>query len=397
MKRIIIHVDMDAFFASVEQLIHTDWQGHPVIVGADPKGGKGRGVVAAASYEARKFGIHSAMPISKAYKLCPNAIFTSGNMKLYQTYSNKIFSVFYNFTPLVEPVSVDEAFLDMSGTLHLYDSLEDMGKKIKKAVWEETGLTASVGIAPVKSIAKIASDYDKPDGLVVVEDGGVQEFLRDLSVKRLWGVGEKTLQKLHLMGVKTFGDLWEIPLNTLRGTFGKAGIHLYNISRGIDERPVENPNIVKSISNEYTFSEDIGDKVEIERVLLQLCDKVAYRLRKAKKKAQTVTLKLRLEDFETVTRQKKEDIPLQDSAALFKVIRSLFQREYKGTKKIRLIGVGAAGLISEDKGLQLSLFKPANSSDHRVDKVMDMIKEKFGSRTIARAELLHNRKNRIDD
>lgn len=387
MHRIIVHVDMDAFFASVEQKMHPEWRGHPVVVGADPKGGKGRGVVAAASYEARKFGIHSAMPIQKAYALCPHAIFTRGHMALYEEISDRIFHILEGFTPLIEPVSIDEAFMDMSGCAHFYASLQEMGEKIKQAIYQSTGLTASVGIAPNKSLAKIASDRNKPDGLTIVLPHEVESFLSGLSVRKLWGVGERTAEVLENLGIRTCQDLWKIPRDALVAKFGKWGDHLYRISRGIDERPVETTDLVKSISNEHTFFSDVSDPEYIRQMLLYLSEKVAFRMKKYHLAARTVILKIRFEGFETHTRNMTVPDFVRNSSAIYQCVLKLLE-EVELTKKIRLVGVGVTGLQSEKSGVQQSLFDLLEPGKEKIDLAISKVREKFGPESIQRAYAL---------
>lgn len=397
MKRIIVHVDMDAFFASVEQRMHPEWRGHPVVVGADPKKGKGRGVVAAASYEARKYGIHSAMPISKAYQLCPHAIFTRGNMPLYKNISQSIFEVLQTFTPIIEPISIDEAFMDMSGSRHFFSSLEEMGKKIKAKVKEVSGLTCSVGIAPNKSVAKIASDLKKPDGLVIVEEEQLKDFLAELDIEKIWGIGKKTASYFQTLGIRKCKDLWSYPREVLVAKFGKFGEHLYRISRGIDDRPVETRETIKSVSNEKTFFEDVKDREVLENTLLYLSEKVAFRLQKYGFRGKTVVLKLRFEDFETHTKNITLPDPILHSNEIYRTATKLLAT-FPLKKRIRLLGVGVTGLLKEGEGIQQSLFDVLNENNQKIDKAIKSIRGKFGDSSIVRADTLklkdrHAKKN----
>ena len=300
MDRIIMHVDMDAFFASVEQLDHEEYRGKPLIVG----GLGGRGVVSTCSYEARKFGVHSAMPTAKAMKLCPQGIFIRGNYPRYSEVSRQIFDIFEHYSPLIEPLSIDEAFLDISGMEHLMDNPFQYAKKLKHEIKEKTGIVASVGIAPNKFLAKIASDLDKPDGLVVVDKGKVQEFLDPLPVRRIWGVGAKTAMVLERLQIRTIADLRKMTYDVLHKTFGaKTAYHLFMLAQGKDERPVAPRGRAKSIGNEVTFGDDLQNAEDALQVLLELSVKVGWRLRKAGFKAKTIQLKLRTRDFTTYTRQ----------------------------------------------------------------------------------------------
>ena len=273
--RYIVHVDMDAFFASIEQHDNPEYKGKPVIVGSDPKQGKGRGVVSACSYEARKYGIHSAMPISIAYKKCPQGIFQPVNMNRYIEISNKLLQIFKRFTPNIEQISIDEAFLDISGSYQLFGTPEETCYQIKQTIKKETGLTASTGMAPNKMTAKIASDLEKPDGAVFVKHGQVKEFLKDLPTGRLWGVGEKTRLSLEKIGIKTIGDIAKSERKTLACFFGKSGDHIWELANGIDDRIVECDTRIKSISNEYTFDIDTISTFKIQDVLMSLSEKVA--------------------------------------------------------------------------------------------------------------------------
>ncbi|GAB4188608.1 MAG: DNA polymerase IV [Calditrichia bacterium] len=392
MKRLIAHVDMDAFFASVEQLLHPEWRGKPVIVGADPKKGLGRGVVSAASYEARKYGVHSAMPVNQAYKRCPHGIFTRGHMQLYQEYSNKIFEAFDQLTPLVEPLSIDEAFLDMTGTLKFYSSPQEMGMAIKQKVKEVSGLTCSVGIAPNKSVAKIASDLNKPDGLVVVTEENLQTFMADLPITRIWGIGKKSAEVFTKLGITTCKDLWEIPYDTLITKFGKLGDHIYRISRGIDDRPVETRETIKSISNERTFGEDVGKKETLLQTLLYLSEKVAFRMKKYGFIARTVVLKLRYSDFETHTKNITLPEPVKNSNDIYRAGESLLS-SFSLRKKVRLLGIGVSGLISAREGFQMSIFDTLNKKDEKIDRALESIRKKFGDKSIVRAENIHRGKS----
>ncbi|MFA9452479.1 MAG: DNA polymerase IV, partial [Candidatus Aminicenantaceae bacterium] len=253
-ERFIAHLDMDAFYAAVEQRDNPDYREKPVVVGADPKGGSGRGVVAACSYEAREYGIHSAMPISTAYKKCPQAVFVRGDMQKYVRISRQIFTILERFTPDVEPISIDEGFLDITGSYHLFGTPEDTCRKIKAMVREETGLTASIGMAPNKMTAKIASDLEKPDGLVIVSREGLLGFLHPLPVQKLWGVGKRMLEALQKLNIHTIGDLARWSQEDMAERLGRAGTHVWKLANGIDPRDVRGEDGVKSIGHEHTFA-----------------------------------------------------------------------------------------------------------------------------------------------
>ncbi|RMG69150.1 MAG: DNA polymerase IV [Calditrichaeota bacterium] len=392
--RVIVHVDMDAFFASVEQLCHPEWRGKPVIVGADPRGGKGRGVVAAASYEARRLGVRSAMPISQAYKRCPEAIYVRPNGALYADYSRTIMRVLAEFSPLVQPISIDEAFLDVTGSVHLFGSLLQLGQAIKQRIRQATGLTASLGIAPSKSVAKIASDAGKPDGLLIVGPQEVQTFLDPLPVERLWGVGEKTRQRLRDLGIQTIGQLRDYPAAVLRQKFGKWGDVLWQLARGMDERPVQMEEEIKSISHEHTFEKDQADAEILEATLLKLCEKVASRLRKHQLRGKTVQLKIRFADFSTFNRNKTLSSPTNLTEDIYRVCVSLLGEFREASQPVRLLGVGLTHLVPE-KGGQLSLWDVENQRKLTLEQLIDQLQERYGQSILVHAQtLLEKKKNK---
>ena len=379
MDRIIMHVDMDAFFASVEQLDHEEYRGKPLIVG----GLGGRGVVSTCSYEARKFGVHSAMPTAKAMKLCPQGIFIRGNYPRYSEVSRQIFDIFEHYSPLIEPLSIDEAFLDISGMEHLMDNPFQYAKKLKHEIKEKTGIVASVGIAPNKFLAKIASDLDKPDGLVVVDKGKVQEFLDPLPVRRIWGVGAKTAMVLERLQIRTIADLRKMTYDVLHKTFGaKTAYHLFMLAQGKDERPVAPRGRAKSIGNEVTFGEDLQNAEDALQVLLELSVKVGWRLRKAGFKAKTIQLKLRTRDFTTYTRQKQLFEPSNYDNDIYTAIQDLFT-VLNITHSIRLLGVSASGF---DEMESLSLFH--DKKKEKLYQTIDDINSKFGKLGVTRGRLI---------
>ncbi len=389
MGRQILHVDMDAFFAAVEQRDHPEYRGKPVIVGADPKQGKGRGVVSTCSYEARKFGIHSAMPIIQAWKRCPDGIYVPPNGKLYSQVSKEIQAIFFEFTDLVEPLSIDEAFLDVTGSIGLFKSGVEIARKIKQRILESQQLTASVGVAPNKFLSKIASDLEKPDGLVVVEEGKEKEFLAPLEISRLWGAGKKTVERLNGLGIHTIGDLQNLPEEVLKKKFGKMGRHFYLISRGIDDRNVVPDHGVKSVSNEMTFFEDVLDPEIIRRTLLRLAEKVAYRLRLQKLSGKTIHLKLRYEGFETHTRNRTIGNYTSNTQTIFNTVTQLFEESYQPGRRVRLLGVGVSQFGTE-AGRQLSLFDAGEEKTDPLDELEDIVRNKFGKNAITRAGGLTN-------
>ena len=393
-RKIILHVDMDAFFASVEQLLNPEWIGQPVIVGADPQDGKGRGVVSAASYEARKYGVHSAMPISRAYQLCPKGVYVQPHGHLYQHYSQQVFTILSRFSPLVEPLSIDEAFLDMTGSLHLFKSVKAIGEKLKDEIKQETKLPASVGIAPSKSVAKIASDLNKPDALVIVEPGKVQDFLDPLPVTKLWGIGEKTFDNLLKMGIRTVYQLRQYPQEVLIQKFGKMGQHILNMATGTDQREVVPTDEVKSVSNEITFDEDQTDMELVKKTVFNLSEKVAGRLRRSGIQGKTVQLKIRFHDFKTYTRSYSFKSYTNLTDEIYKTSLFLLEEFDPLEIPVRLLGVGVSNLESEG-GKQLSLWELDLDKKLKVEKVMDQIQDKFGKNSISHAEgLNHKRKHK---
>jgi DNA polymerase IV len=386
--RSILHVDMDAFYASIEQIDHPEYKGRPVIVGADPKGGAGRGVVAACSYEARKFGVHSALPISRAWKLCPQGVYVRPRMKRYVEISGHIMEVFRRYTDLVEPLSIDEAFLDITGSIALFGAPNQIARSIKREIREQTGLTASVGLAPNKFLAKIASDIRKPDGFMVLAENDVESFLKNLPISRLWGVGPKTEHRLHELGFRTIGELAASSRESLIRSLGSLGEHLYRLSRGQDERPVVANGEPKSISSETTFEEDTADLELLHRTILWLSDHVAERLRHDNYRARKVTLKLRYSSFSTHTKQQSLDKLIQTGEEIAAVARSLFG-QFPLTQKIRLIGVAAGDLHREGADPnQLALFADPANAKEKLSHTVDELKERFGIDAVRRGSQL---------
>ncbi|MCK5038426.1 MAG: DNA polymerase IV [Thermoplasmata archaeon] len=385
-KRFIIHVDMDAFFAAIEQRDNPAWRGQPVVVGADPKGGRGRGVVSAASYEARKFGIHSALPISIAYRKCPKAIFRPVDMAKYSQVSRQLHGILYNFTPEIEPVSIDEAFLDISGSYQLFGTPRQTCVLIKKRIKEEIDLIASVGLAPVKMVAKIASDFGKPDGLVEVTKEKLFDFLWPLEISKLWGVGVKTRQSLNEMGIWTVGQLAKKDVKALKKIFGANGEHLWSLANGIDERDVETETGAKSISNETTFGKDTADQDEIDSSLMWLCEKVSGRLRQAGLKGRTITLKIRVTGFQTYTRAITVPEPTNFVDVLYQQIQKLY-KNFKVRKKVRLVGVKVSNF--DLAGFQSDLFQqPTDQKREKIHRAVDAIKKKFGEESVHRGRVV---------
>jgi DNA polymerase IV len=383
--RTILHVDLDAFFAAVEQRDRPELRGRPVIVGGG--GPNQRGVVSAASYEARKFGVHSAMPLRTAGRLCPNGVFLPVDGTKYQAVSREVMTILRRYTPLVEPISIDEAFLDVTGSRKLFGDGEMIGRLVKKAIHQEVGLTASVGVARTKLVAKIASDLRKPDGLVVVKPGDEEAFLRPLPISRLWGVGAKSAAALSEYGVRTIGDLAALPADLLVRRFGKHGASLGDRARGLDADPVGNRDAAKSVGHEHTFDVDTSDRDVIERTILAMSEGVAGRLRDSHVRASTVTVKIRDTSFRTITRQRTLSEPTDLTEPIFRTALELARPEVRGLK-IRLLGVTASGLGERD---QLSLFEADDPRRRRVTEAADTVRHRFGERAITRARLVGSR------
>ncbi|EHQ89297.1 DNA polymerase IV [Desulfosporosinus youngiae] len=381
--RKIIHLDMDAFYASVEQRDDPSLLGKPVVVGGSLNS---RGVVSTASYEARKYGIRSAMPIAEAARRCPSAIFLPVNSRKYQEVSRQIQAVFLTYTPMVEPLSLDEAFLDVTGSTSLFGSAQTIALTIKQRIRQELNLTASVGLACNKFLAKLASDLKKPDGFVVVQPHRIQEFLDPLPVERLWGVGEKTAERLHIHKVKTIRDLRRLDLKFLTELFGALGTQLFQLAQGIDDRPVESDRAVKSIGRETTFATDILDYEVLETTLLKLALDVGRRTRKESLKGKTVTLKVRYADFRTLTRSHTLARATDLDDVIYREACSLL-RELAIKQPLRLIGVTLSNLTDQEQH-QLSLFEEPELEREKLTKVFDLVKEKYGEKSITRARLL---------
>jgi DNA polymerase IV len=380
--RTVLHVDMDAFYAAVEQRDRPELRGRPVIVGADPRGGRGRGVVATASYEARRFGVGSAMPISEAWRRCPQGVYVRPDMEKYAAVSSEVMDVMRGFTDCVEPVSIDEAFLDVTGSRRVFGTGEEIARALKDGLRARTQLTASVGVASSKLVAKIASDLRKPDGLVVVPAGTEADFLAPLPIRRLWGVGPKTEEDLARLGVRAIGDLARIDPARLARRLGSHGHDLLALARGDDTRAVVGaPEGPKSIGQEHTFDSDTADRQRLRRTLLELCDAVARRLRTHHLRARTVTLKYRDETFHTITRARTMPEPTDSGEVLFDTVWVLFGAAH-GRLRVRLLGVSASGL---DQGPQLGLFGPEPSG---VDRALDAVNDRFGAGAVVRASLL---------
>jgi DNA polymerase-4 len=384
----ILHVDLDAFFAAVEKRDRPELRGKPVIVGGG--GPTDRGVVSAASYEARAFGVHSAMPLRTAAALCPGGIFVPVDGARYQAVSREVLAILRRFTPLVEPVSIDEAFLDVTGSQALFGDGESIGRQIRAAILDEVRLTASVGVATTKLVAKVASDLRKPDALLVVPPGQEAVFLAPLPITRLWGVGARTAEALREFGVTTIGDLAELDRAVLERRFGKHGGALTLRARGLDPDPVSDRAPAKSIGHEHTFDVDTSDRDVIERTLLAMAEGVAGRLRASGVKAATVTVKIRDSTFRTITRQRTLSEPTDLTEPIWRAALELARPEVRAIR-VRLLGVTASNL---GERVQLQLFSGEGEAagdaarGRRVVEAEDAIRRRFGERAVTRARLL---------
>ena len=382
MARAIVHVDMDAFYASIEQRDRPELRGRPVVVGADPRG---RGVVSAASYEARVFGVRSAMPIGRAARLCPQAAFVPVDMDKYQRVSRQVMAILGQFSPVVEPLSVDEAFVDITGTESLFGPPLEAARLIKRRIRDETGLTASAGLAANKFVAKVASDLEKPDGLVVVEPGEEATFLARLSVDRIWGVGRVMAKALAAMGIINVAQLQAVPTAVLARHFGAHGEALHHLAFGRDDRPVETWTAPKSMGAETTFGVDSTDGRRIRATLRAQAERVARSLRDDDLAATCVTLKLRFADFRTITRR-QTGTATQDGLEIYRRAERLLAREPL-PQAVRLIGVSASAFVPGGRG-QLQLLDPVALRRERLSRAVDAISDRYGDGAIVPATLL---------
>lgn len=378
---------MDAFFASVEQRDDPSLRGRPVLVGGSGK----RGVVAAASYEARGFGCRSAMPMVVARRLCPEAAVVRGNYDEYKRVSERVFAIFESFTPLVQPLSIDEAFLDVTGSLRAVGDAVSIAGMIRERVRADVGLTVSVGVAPNKFLAKLASDMDKPDGLTVIAADDVQRVLGPLPVTRIFGIGGVAEKKLAGLGVRTIGDLRRMPVEAVSARLGSFGARIHELAHGIDDRPVVPDRVAKSVGHEQTFGEDLTSPDEVRAVMLDQAEQVGRRLRAKGRRAKTVTVKIRFGDFQTITRSHTLERSTDETQAIYAAARELFGAWASQTfRPVRLIGVSASQLTEAGGGEQAGLFDDAGAQEKRrgVDAAFDAINAKFGKRVITRAGAL---------
>ncbi len=373
-SRRIMHIDLDAFFVAVEQVLDPELRGKPVVVGGRPER---RGVVAAASYEARAFGVHSAMPLITAFRLCPQAIFIQGDFARYREASQKFMAILADFSPYLEPLGIDEAYLDVTGFESLHGSIRRMAEKIKSRVTAELGLCASIGIAGGKVVAKIASELSKPNGLLEVPPGEERSFLAPLPVGRLPGVGKKTGRILNGLGIRTIGQLAAMPASTLRSRFGVWGETVGARARGIDDRPVEPPAAARSVSRETTFAADSVDAAFLSATLHYLSERVGAEIREKGKLARCVTLKLRYADFTTITRQQTLSPPTDAHQALFDAGQKMMEKELTRQKlPVRLIGIGVSRLV--EAGRQRDMLDTSAQRMEKLNPVIDRIRRKYG-------------------
>lgn len=353
--RIIMHIDMDAFYTSVEQRENPAIKGKPVIVGADPREGKGRGVVAGCSYEARKFGVHSAQPISQAYRLCPEGVYLRPNYQLYDKASEQVMQILRLYAAKLEQISIDEAFMDMTDKVTDFDQASLLATRIKQDINGKTGLTCSIGIAPNKSVAKIASDFKKPDGLTVVPPEKVREFLAPLPVSKISGIGKKSTEVLKQLGINSIADLASAHPAKLTDTFGKYGTRLWQVANGIDEEEVITSYPIKSISSETTFEEDVADRQKVMDAFNSLIDDVHARVVSQSMLFRTVGIKVRLEDFTTFTRARSHTRYTNERGVIQEYARALFSEFESSREKIRLVGVRVSNLKVADKAQETIL------------------------------------------
>lgn len=375
MDRRILHIDMDAFFASVEQVLDPSLKGKPLIVGGDAR--DTRGVVATASYEARKFGVHSAMPLSQARRLCPHGIYIRGHYDHYRAASEKIMMILDTVSPRVECVSIDEAYVDISGSLHLFGGEEAIARHIKSRIREETELPCTVAVASNKLVAKVASDEGKPDGFLHIPTGGEGEFLRPLPVRKLPGVGPRTAELLESLGVMTIGRLADLPLETLMNVFGVSGYGLQRAARGISTSEVEPESIPKSVGRETTFEQDLLDWKQIERILAYLTERATHALRENQMETRCVTLKVRYSDFQTHTFAKSLPEPTSVDRDIFDALQHLLPKAKERRARVRLIGVSLSSLTYNQHQLYLFNKKDREKWERALESV-DCVRERYG-------------------
>ena len=382
----ILHVDMDAFYAAIEQRDNPNLVGKPVVVGGSATG---RGVIAAASYEARKFGLHSAMPSAQAIRLCPHAIFIKPQMEKYSAVSKQIREIFNRFTPVFEPLALDEAFLDVTGSQKLFGDAQTIGRKIQATIAEELQLVASVGVAPNKFLAKLASDLDKPNGFMVVQQANVTEFLDPLDISRVWGIGPKTQKTFLKLGVQRIGQLRKLPKETLKQLFGLNADHFWRLARGIDTRQVVPDRIAKAVGHESTFSQDVSDNHVLESWVWELADQVGRRLRRNQIRGKTIRVKIRFHDFRTISRSKTIAVHTNSTRVIAEnSLRLLHAVRNEQRDSIRLLGVSVGGLSRQTGQQQLLFGQQQDEQAKQIDSTADAIRDRFGSAAMKRGSTL---------
>lgn len=384
----ILHVDMDAFYASVEERDRPELRGKPVIVGGTPEG---RGVVAAANYAVRKFGVHSAMATAEALRRCPKAVVLRPRMQHYVEISHQIQEIFNRYTPVVEPLSLDEAFLDATASVQLFGAVESIGRAIRRDIYDELQLVASVGVAPNKFLAKLASDLDKPDGFTVISADDVDEVLEPLPVTRIWGVGKVTKLKFYGLGIRTIGELRKLSQQQLQSSFGRSGQHFWRLARGLDDREVVADREAKSVSHETTFAEDISDVDVLRAWLMELTEQVAGRMRKKNVRGRTVNLKIRYGNFDTITRSKSLSPSTNATNLLWAVVSEMLIAQLpERPVVVRLLGMGVSNL-QQQASVQMNLFaEDQDERDTRLDEVADQIRSRFGTTSLRRASIVQH-------
>lgn len=390
MTRAIIHIDMDAFFAAIEQRDHAAYRHQPVIVGGSKDS---RGVVSTASYEARQFGIHSAMAMSEALRRCPNGIYLPVDMAKYRGVSAQIMAIFHRYTPLVEAISLDEAFLDVTESRLLFGEAADIAHAIKREIKAEVHLTASVGIAHCKFLAKLASEMNKPDGFYQINADELPQKVWPLAIQKIMGVGKKTEALLLKMGIRTIGQLAKCDRNILSQILGKQGLLLHDLANGVDQRPVEAERAAKSIGRETTFAQDIDDQYILETILMDLTEDVTATLRRRRLKGRTVQIKIRYDDFKSVTRAMTIADYTANFALIFSIAEQLFRDHYSVNRPVRLLGVSVSHLAADEEIVsQMQLFdlnKPKEKQE-KLDTVLDHLNERYGKKTVTRARQMTN-------
>lgn len=373
-RKTIIHIDLDAFFVSVEQVLNPELKGKPVVVGGKP--GQ-RGVVATASYEARAFGLHSAMPLVTAARLCPEAIFIEGNFARYREFSQKFMAILNDFSPFIEPMGIDEAYMDVTGFESLHGSIRQMAVAMKQRILNELGICASVGISSCKVVAKVASDLSKPDGLIEVPNGEERSFLAPLAVDKLPGVGKQSMKIMKGLAIHTIGDLTMVPVLTLKSRFGSAGEMMHSFANGIDDSQVLPPGESKSISRETTFGEDTRDRAFLKATLWGQSERVGSDLREKGKQARCVTLKLRYADFTTITRSRTAQENVGTDQSIFETGAELLEQALTTERQaVRLIGIGVSNLVEPSQ--QATLFTPSARKLEELNKTVDRIRDRYG-------------------